>query len=90
MKPSNRRREQRLPINVKVIITTETFCTRKVVTNDFSEGGIYVKDEELAKLEVGSLVTVKSDEGLANAPVIKAKIAWSDKKGVGIQYLLDG
>jgi len=89
MKPSNRRREQRLPINVKVIITTETYCIRKVVTNDFSEGGIYVKDDELGKLAIGSLVTVQSDEGLADAPIIKARIAWSDKKGVGIQYLLD-
>jgi len=89
MNPSNRRREQRLPINVSVIITTDTFCTRKVITNDFSEGGIYVKDEELANLEIGSLVTVQSDEGLADAPIIKARIAWSDKKGIGIQYLLD-
>lgn len=89
MKTSNRRREQRLPINVKVIITTESFCTRKVVTNDFSEGGIYIKDAELAKLPIGSLVTVQSDEGLANAPIIKARIAWTDGNGVGIQYLLD-
>ncbi|MFT6732893.1 MAG: hypothetical protein ACJAS9_001078 [Polaribacter sp.] len=89
MKSSNRRREQRLPIKVKVIITTDNFCTKKVVTNDFSEGGIYVKDVELANLEVGSLVTLQSDEGLADAPIIKAKIAWRDKKGVGIQYLID-
>ncbi|MGB0496241.1 MAG: PilZ domain-containing protein [Kangiellaceae bacterium] len=88
MSTSNRRSEQRLPINVKVKVTTETFCTRNVVTSDFSEGGIYVKDLQLAELSVGSLVTVQSDEGLADAPIIQARIAWTDEKGVGIQYLL--
>jgi len=85
----SRRTSIRLPIKMKVIITTENYCTRRVVTEDFSDGGIFVADQELAQLEVGSIVTVQSDEGLDNAPIIKARIAWTNNVGAGLEYLLD-
>ena len=89
MKTSNRRREQRLPINIKVIIRVESVGSLHLVTSDFSEGGIYVKNNQLCELPIDSIVSVQSDEGMANAPIIQARIAWSDNNGVGIQYLLD-
>ena len=74
---------------MKVKITTETFCTRQLITDDFSDGGIFIMDDELAKLPAGSLITVQSDEGMVDAPIIKARVAWTNKKGAGLEYLLN-
>ncbi len=84
-----RRGSLRLPIKMKVRISTETICTRHLITEDFSDGGIFVIDEMLAKLAVGSLVTVQSDEGMDDAPIINARVAWTNSRGAGLEYLLD-
>ncbi|MBV1909978.1 MAG: PilZ domain-containing protein [Kangiellaceae bacterium] len=89
MTQSTRRTSIRLPIQMKVKITSDSYCTQQVITKDFSDGGIFVEDAELAKLDVGSLVTVQADEGIDDAPVISARIAWTNKVGAGIEYLLD-
>jgi len=89
MSETSRRASLRLPIKMKVRITTETFCTRHLITEDFSDGGIFVTDPQLSDLAVGSLVNVQSDEGIEDAPVIRARVAWTNNKGAGLEYLLD-
>jgi hypothetical protein len=74
---------------MKVRITTDTYCSRHVITEDFSDGGIYVMDSVLAELDVGSLISVQSDEELEHRPIVQARIAWTNNKGAGIEYLLD-
>jgi len=85
-KPS-RRNNERLPIKLTVKVTTETFCTKSVMTKDFSDGGLFILDGELAKLPVDTHLTVQSDEGFEGAPIVKARIAWTNDKGAGIEYL---
>jgi len=89
MSDPSKRASLRLPIKMKVRITTDNLCSRHLVTRNFSDGGIFVDDEELAQLPLGSLVKVQVDEGIEDAPVVKARIAWTNKKGVGLEYLLD-
>lgn len=89
MSKESGRSSLRLPIKMKVRLTTETFCTRHLITEDFSDGGIFVIDQQLAGLAVGTLVKVQSDEGIEDAPVINARVAWTNNKGAGLEYLLD-
>ncbi len=89
MEKESRRAHIRLPIKMKVKISSANYCTRQVVTKDFSDGGIFVSDPELAKLEPGSRLTVQSDEGYEDAPIIKARIAWTNSAGAGLEYLLE-
>jgi hypothetical protein len=89
MDQETRRAHVRLPIKMKVKISSTNYCTRQVVTKDFSDGGIFVADPELAKLDVGTLLEVQSDEGYENPPVLQARIAWTNNLGAGIEYLLE-
>jgi len=89
MTDQSRRANTRLPLKLKVKIATETFCARTVMTQDFSDGGLFIVDADLAKMETGNQLTVQADEGIADAPIIKARVAWTNAKGAGIEYLLD-
>ena len=89
MSSDQRRASLRLPIKMKVRVSTDTICTRHLITDDFSDGGIFVIDEMLAKLTVGTLVKVQSDEGMDDAPILDARIAWTNSRGAGLEYLLD-
>ena len=89
MTEESRRASIRLPIKMKVKITTDSYCTRQLITEDFSDGGIFVSDKELAKLDAGSLLTVQADEGIEGAPIIKARVAWTNSSGAGLEYILD-
>jgi len=89
MSNSSKRSSLRLPIKMKVRITTEKLCARHLVTQNFSDGGIFVEDPELAQQNVGTLVQVQSDEGIDDAPIVKARIAWTNNQGAGLEYLLD-
>lgn len=89
MSDQSRRANARLPLKLKVKITTESFCTRTVMTQDFSDGGLFIVDDELAKLDIDHRLTVQADEGMADAPIIKARIAWTNGQGAGIEYLLE-
>lgn len=88
MTDQSRRANARLPLKLKVKITTESFCARTVMTQDFSDGGLFIIDSELAKFDINSHLTVQADEGMADAPIIKARVAWTNDKGAGIEYLL--
>ncbi len=89
MSDQSRRANARLSLKLKVKIATESFCTRTVMTRDFSDGGLFIVDDELAKLEIDHPLTVQADEEMADAPIIKARIAWTNDKGAGIEYLLE-
>lgn len=88
MDNDSRRASLRLPVNMKVKITTESYCTKHLVTENFSDGGIFVADDMLAEMQVGSNVEVQADEGMEGVPVIKARIAWTNSRGAGLEYLL--
>ncbi len=90
MSEESRRTNARFPLKLKVKITTESFCSRSVMTQDFSDGGLFILDAGLAELAQDSRLTVQVDEGIEDSPLIKARIAWTNSKGAGIEYLLDG
>jgi len=84
-----KRTSVRFPIKMKVKITSEQFGTRHMVTENFSDGGIFVRDAAMTQLKMGDKITVQSDEGIEDAAILKARIAWSSPQGAGIEYLLD-
>ncbi len=89
MSEQSRRANARLPLKLRVKITTDSFCTRSVMTEDFSDGGLFIIDSDLADLPIDSRLTVQADEGMTDSPIIPARIAWTNNKGAGIEYLLD-
>ncbi len=89
MTEQHKRASVRYPIKMKVKISSEEFGTRQMVTENFSDGGIFVRDPQIALLKSGAAIKVQSDEGIENAPVLEARIAWTNANGAGIEYLLD-
>ncbi len=88
MSEQHKRSSIRYPIKMKVKISSEKFGTRQMVTENFSDGGIFIRDPQIAQLKIGDIIRVQSDEGIEDAPVLDAKIAWVSSVGAGLEYQL--
>ncbi|TQV88367.1 PilZ domain-containing protein [Aliikangiella coralliicola] len=86
---SEQRKHKRLPIRTNVFVSGESFQRFKTQTMDFSDGGLFIEGKVLSLLKVDTVIQVQSAEGLDNPPVLVARIAWTNRYGAGIQYMLD-
>jgi len=86
---SEQRKHKRLPIRTQVFISGDSFSRFKTQTMDFSDGGLFVEGKLLSELPINSLVNIQSAEGFDNPPVLTARIAWTNRYGAGIQYVLE-
>lgn len=84
-----KRKHKRLPIRTNVFVSGEDVTRFKTQTMDFSDGGLFVEGKELAKLPIDTLIEVQSAEGFDDPPMLTARIAWTNRYGAGIEYLLD-
>lgn len=84
-----KRKHKRLPIRTNVFVSSEEVTRFKTQTMDFSDGGLFVEGKALATLAVDTLINVQSAEMFEDAPVLTARIAWTNRYGAGIEYLLD-
>ena len=89
MDKESRRVSPRLSINMKVKVTAGNYSTMHLITENCSDGGIFVTDDRLAEMQVGSDVQVQSDKGVDDEPMIKARIAWTNSQGAGLEYIFD-
>lgn len=86
---SDQRQHKRLPLRTSVFVSGDSFDRFKTQTVDFSDGGLFVEGLALAKLKIDTIVKVQSAEGIADAPLLDARIAWTNRYGAGIQYMLE-
>lgn len=84
-----KRKHKRLPIRTNVFVSSEGVTRFKTQTMDFSDGGLFVEGKALATLAVDTLINVQSAEMFEDAPVLTARIAWTNRYGAGIEYMLD-
>ena len=87
MDKESRRTSPRLPINMKVKITAGNYCTMHLITENCSDGGIFVTDDYLAEMQVGADIEVQTDKGVDDEPIIKTRIAWTNSQGAGLEYI---
>jgi len=86
---AEQRRHKRLPLRTNVFVEGESFSRFKTQTMDFSDGGLFIEGPALAKLKIDTKIKIQSAEDIQEAPVLVARIAWTNRYGAGIQYLLD-
>ncbi len=86
---SEKRRHLRLPIRTNVFVSGEGVERFKTETMDFSDGGLFIEGPVLSKLPINTLVEVQSAEEFQHRPVLTARIAWTNRYGAGIEYLLE-
>ncbi|WP_196139136.1 PilZ domain-containing protein [Aliikangiella sp. G2MR2-5] len=80
---------KRLPLRTHVFVEGGGLSRIKTQTMDFSDGGLFIEGPQLAKLKIDTIIQVQSAEGFENPPVLNARVAWTNRYGAGIQYLLD-
>ncbi|MET1255291.1 PilZ domain-containing protein [Aliikangiella maris] len=84
-----KRKHKRIPIRTNVFVSGEDITRFKTQTVDFSDGGLFVEGKVLAELSIGTIINVQSAEGFENPPLLTARVAWTNRYGAGIQYLID-
>jgi len=93
MDKDSRRASPRFPLNNKVKITADNYSTMHLITENCSDGGIFVTDDKLAEMQVGSKVQVQADKGAdqqaEDEPIINARIAWTNSQGAGLEYIFE-
>jgi hypothetical protein len=88
-KASEQRKFKRLPIRSSVYVFSENLERFKTHTMDFSDGGLFIEGKVLSLLKVDTIIQIQSAEAFENPPVLNARVAWTNRYGAGIQYLLD-
>ena len=82
-----KRKHKRMSIRTSVFVSGENFAKFKSHTMDFSDGGLFIEGKALSLLRVDTVIQVQSAEGIENPPVLKARVAWTNRYGAGIEYL---
>lgn len=83
----DKRKHKRLPIRTHVFVSGENLARFKTQTMDFSDGGLFIEGKDLAGLAIDSMLEVQSAEGFENPPLLKARVAWTNRYGAGIEYI---
>lgn len=85
----DQRTEKRLPIKVSIFVSGDSFQRFKTQTTDFSDGGLFIESKILALLAADTLIKVQAAERSVETPLLTARIAWTNRYGAGVEYLLD-
>lgn len=81
------RKHDRIPLRTDVYVSGEGFSKFKTRTMDLSDGGLFVEGEILATLKVDEIVQIQLANVFDKTPLLKARIAWTNRYGAGIEYL---
>jgi hypothetical protein len=84
----NKRKHTRLNIRTNVFVSGDSVVRFRTQTVDFSDGGLFIEGKILAELEVDTILYIQSAEEFDDPPIIKARVAWKNRYGAGIEYLL--
>lgn len=88
-KHAEQRKHKRLPRRTDVFVTGEAFSRFKTQSMDFSDGGLFVEGKVLSLLKVDTCIQIQVAANFEDLPVQRARVAWTNRYGAGIEYLLD-
>ncbi|MGX5200459.1 PilZ domain-containing protein [Aliikangiella sp. IMCC44632] len=88
-KPSEKRRHKRISVRTNVYVEGEQIPRFKTQTMDFSDGGLFIEGAALSKLKIDTLLNIQAAEEFQTKPVVKARVAWTNRYGAGIEYISD-
>ena len=88
-KQHDKRKHKRIPVRTNVFVSGENITRFRTQTVDFSDGGLFIEGKALAELAIDTMIRVQSAEGFESPPLLTARIAWTNRYGAGIQYVID-
>ncbi|TBU81563.1 PilZ domain-containing protein [Pseudomonas daroniae] len=86
---ANQRQYPRIPMKCRIKICHPSFGERVAQTRDLSDGGVYVRHEDLAALELGTRVTGQVQDMPIEAPILEMEVMRVDADGVGLRFVRD-
>ncbi|TBU75485.1 PilZ domain-containing protein [Phytopseudomonas daroniae] len=84
---ANQRQYPRTPMKCRIKICHPSFGERVAQTRDLSDGGVYVRHEDLAALELGTRVTGQVQDMPIEAPILEMEVMRVDADGVGLRFV---
>lgn len=86
---ANQRQHPRTPMKCRIKICHPSFGELVAQTRDLSDGGVYVRHEDLAALELGTRVTGQVQDMPFEAPILEMEVMRVDPDGVGLRFIRD-
>ncbi len=84
---SNQRLSPRTSMKCRIKICHESFGEVIALTRDLSDGGVYVKHDDLTALPLGAIVTGQVQDLPIEAPVLKMEVMRVMADGVGLRFI---
>lgn len=84
---ANQRKHPRTPIKCRIRICHPLVGELVAQTRDLSDGGVYVRHEQLLVLQAGDRVSGQVQDLPIEAPVLEMEVMRVDKEGVGLRFV---
>ncbi|GLX11837.1 MULTISPECIES: PilZ domain-containing protein [Pseudomonadaceae] len=84
---ANQRQHPRTPMKCRIKICHPSFGELVAQTRDLSDGGVYVKHDDLAALELGTRVTGQVQDLPIAAPILEMEVMRVTPEGVGLRFI---
>ncbi|MFG5862887.1 PilZ domain-containing protein [Metapseudomonas lalkuanensis] len=87
---ANQRQFPRTPMKCRIRISLPGFGELIAQTRDLSDGGVYVRHPDLARLPLGTVVTGQVQDLPMEAPILEMEVIRVDAEGAGFSFLPTG
>ena len=77
----------RTNVSLKITLSHPMTGTITAVTRDISNGGAFIVTAERDKLPVGSIVTVQTQDGAEDAPILRMRVVRHEDEGIGLEFI---
>ncbi|WP_122492269.1 PilZ domain-containing protein [Pseudomonas viridiflava] len=84
---SNQRQSPRTSLKCRIKISHPSFGELLAQTRDLSDGGVFVKHDELTSLVLGDVVTGQVQDLPIEAPVLQMEVMRVNGDGVGLRFI---
>lgn len=83
---SHMRQGTRTHINCRIKINHPVLGEILAVTEDLSDEGVFIKHPDMAKLQIGDLITGQVQELPLEAPILKMEVVRTTSNGAGLRF----
>lgn len=80
----------RTNVGLKILLSHPVTGAVTAVTRDISNSGVFIVTPESDKLPVGSIVTVQTQDGPEDAPILRMRVVRHENDGIGLEFIDDG
>ena len=84
---ANQRKHPRTRLSCRIRICHPSVGELVAQTRDLSDGGVYVRHEQLLVLQPGDRVTGQVQDLPIEAPILEMEVMRVDSEGVGLRFL---